>query len=115
MLDNEFGAPPAAETTALHDLIRTGEFGRGVGQQTDQAAPTTQDLPKPLSTLAPIANRQSQIRNRHNLPLQTTPFIGREVELAELSKVYSGFCIGIFSAIRPDKPFLDRTGGPGSG
>ena len=70
ILDEELGLAPAEETTALYEQIRampaadaTGAPGLGEG------------LELSIRTVLP----------RHNLPAQTTPFIGREEELAEVS------------------------------
>ncbi|MCA9925466.1 MAG: NACHT domain-containing protein, partial [Anaerolineales bacterium] len=52
ILENELGVPPANETTALYQRIRS-------------------------SQTAPL----------HNLPPQTTPFVGRETEMVELSRL----------------------------
>jgi predicted ATPase/DNA-binding SARP family transcriptional activator len=56
ILEAELGLPPAEETTSLYEQIRTGPAS---GQELVRA--TT--------------------RPRHNLPAQTTPFVGREEEL----------------------------------
>jgi predicted ATPase/DNA-binding SARP family transcriptional activator len=62
ILDEELGLPPDAETTALYEQLRT--------MRTTGEAPPVQAW-----AAAP----------RHNLPAQTTTFVGREEELAELS------------------------------
>jgi hypothetical protein len=77
LLAAELDAPPAAETTALYERIRHGELRQEDRKSTPTAEPTT-----PPSH--PIQNLKSKIQN-HNLPAQTTPFIGRERELAELT------------------------------
>lgn len=59
-LDEELGVSPTVETTALFEQIRRGEIGR----------PAAQPPSLPM----------------HNLPAQTTPFIGREEELVRLQK-----------------------------
>jgi DNA-binding SARP family transcriptional activator/predicted ATPase len=57
ILEEELGLSPSEQTTALYEQIRTRPAGRGV----------------------PSA------RPRHNLPAQSTPFVGREDELAEIA------------------------------
>ncbi len=56
ILEAEIGLPPAEETTSLYEEIRTS---RAIGSEPDRPA----------------------TRPRHNLPAQTTPFVGREGEL----------------------------------
>ena len=59
LLDQELGVEPAPETTALYNRIRTGEI---------LAPADATGLPS------------------HNLPPQSTPFVGREAELAEIGE-----------------------------
>jgi predicted ATPase/DNA-binding SARP family transcriptional activator len=61
ILDEELGLPPAAETTALYEQIRTAPPPEAAGLARPVAPP------------------------RHNLPAQATPFVGREQERAEIS------------------------------
>ncbi|MEZ4708149.1 MAG: BTAD domain-containing putative transcriptional regulator [Caldilineaceae bacterium] len=85
LLQEELGVPPAAETTALVEGIRRGEVrqaGKVTGGQGDNLnLPTAELATVPAD---PLVNRKSKIVN-HNLPTQTTPFIGRERELTELT------------------------------
>jgi DNA-binding SARP family transcriptional activator/predicted ATPase len=62
LLAEELGVEPAQETTALYEVIRDGALVEGVGRERKRVSP----IP-------------------HNLPPQSTPFIGREEELVELS------------------------------
>ena len=71
ILDEELGLAPAGETTALYEQIRTGPSVAGPQEPTTDPARET-GLP---GRKAPP---------RHNLPAQTTPFVGRKEELAEL-------------------------------
>jgi predicted ATPase/DNA-binding SARP family transcriptional activator len=71
IMAEEFDAPPEQETQALLEAIRT-----------KQLAP-------PMAPSSVTIARQSVLRSappprRHNLPAQTTPFVGREQELAEI-------------------------------
>ncbi|HRW08894.1 MAG TPA: BTAD domain-containing putative transcriptional regulator [Caldilineaceae bacterium] len=70
MMDEEFGAPPAAETVALYERIRGGELSREFAQPLSAAIPTKHPAKK-----------------RHNLPAQSTPFVGREAEMAAVTKL----------------------------
>lgn len=86
LLADELDAPPAAETTELFERIRRGEL-----RQSDQLLEGQGDsaylaTAEPAADLAdPFVNRKSEIAN-HNLPAQTTPFIGRERELTQLTR-----------------------------
>jgi predicted ATPase/DNA-binding SARP family transcriptional activator len=67
ILVDELGVEPAEETAALYEQIRQGETGHAWTWESKSASPRGQ-IPT----------------HRHNLPLQVTPFIGREAELARL-------------------------------
>jgi predicted ATPase/DNA-binding SARP family transcriptional activator len=70
ILDEELGLAPAEETTALYEQIRTmppAEAAVALG--------LAEPIELPSRTPPP----------RHNLPAQTTPFVGRKKELAEIS------------------------------
>lgn len=62
-LSDELGIEPNAETEALHKLIMRGDYKPG------------NNTPG-----------QSLARTRHNLPVQITPFIGREQELIRIAE-----------------------------
>ncbi|KAA3661266.1 MAG: transcriptional regulator, partial [Chloroflexi bacterium] len=66
ILQNELGTDPSAKTQALNTAILAGTL--------DQAA-------------TPSHKELSQYLPQHNLPLQPTPFIGREAELAALTEL----------------------------
>jgi DNA-binding SARP family transcriptional activator len=70
ILDEELRLPPAEETTALYEQIRTMPPAEAV---------VGQDLAEGLER--PV---RATLR-RHNLPAQATLFVGREEELAEIS------------------------------
>jgi predicted ATPase/DNA-binding SARP family transcriptional activator len=72
ILEEELGLPPSEETAALHEQIRTTP-PTGEGFQ----------FPSGLSGSSGIPIRATP--PRHNLPAQTTPLIGRQEELAEVS------------------------------
>jgi predicted ATPase/DNA-binding SARP family transcriptional activator len=71
ILDEELGLEPAEETTALYEQIRTGSF------VAEHLEPTTDPGGE---TGLPVRRSSAQ----HNLPAQTTLFVGRDEELAEL-------------------------------
>ena len=75
---DELDVTPSQETTALYKHIRSGGFDRD---------------PAPLPATAP--------RPRHNLPAQTTPFIGRETELAELTHLFNDLSNRLVSILGP--------------
>ncbi len=65
MLADELGVAPATATVQLYEQIKAGELDRGAkgqGSREDGAPP-------------------------HNLPLQLTPFVGREAELVQLQNL----------------------------
>lgn len=68
-LENELGISPAQETTLLYDSIRTGKL-----KNTD------------LFTSA-FLHPRSPAPLRHNLPTQTTTFIGRDDELTDIKQL----------------------------
>ena len=69
ILETELGISPAAETIALYERIRSDKL-----KQADPYAPAPVT---PLLSSTPV--------RQHNLPPQTTPFVGREDELARLA------------------------------
>ena len=93
VLAEALGVEPGKETTDLHDRIRTGDVSRSAEAQGSQGVEELSPAPPRLS--AP----------RHNLPTQTTPFIGREAEVAELTQLLA----------RPDLRLLTIVGPGGMG
>jgi DNA-binding SARP family transcriptional activator len=69
ILDEELGLPPADGTTALYEQVRTTPPADAV-----VGLDLTEGVELPVRTALP----------HHNLPAQTTPFVGREEELAEI-------------------------------
>ena len=67
ILLDELAVEPAEETVALYEQIRQGETGHTWAQESK---------PSPLREYIPTQH--------HNLPLQVTPFIGRDAELTQL-------------------------------
>jgi len=67
-LQEELGVPPEEETTQVYQAIKENR-----------------DLPPLAMPVSP----QTATR-KHNLPVQPTPFVGREAELAELDRLLAG-------------------------
>jgi predicted ATPase/DNA-binding SARP family transcriptional activator len=78
-LAEELAVEPAAETVALHEQIKAGELSWGAEEQGSQGGifPASPHLP-----ISPFPHAPAPL---HNLPAQTTPFVGREPELARLA------------------------------
>ena len=75
ILNEEVGVTPEAETVALYEQIRTGVLSK-------EAGPV--DIPAPALDSAPAL--APTVLAFHNLPAQSTSFIGRETELAIIAK-----------------------------
>ena len=75
ILTDELGVEPSLETTALYERICNTDLSRGeaLGDSTAK------------STIAPLFPRPSA--PLHNLPVQSTSFVGRQTELAELTQL----------------------------
>ncbi|MDJ0753530.1 MAG: BTAD domain-containing putative transcriptional regulator [Ardenticatenaceae bacterium] len=65
VLEEELGVVPAPETVALREEIEAGRL-------------------RPIPAAEP---QRPPVKIRHNLPVDTTPFIGRELEVTELSRL----------------------------
>jgi len=81
ILAEELGVEPAVETTALYEQIRDGDLSGVVGERRIRGA---------IKPAPP-----------NNLPAQTTPLIGREVELAELARLLSDPAIRLVTILGP--------------
>lgn len=86
ILDEELGLSPEAETTVLFEAIQTRRF-----------APATVDAAPP----APLPAAAQHESNSHVLPLQATPFIGREHELALLADYLTDPQMCLISIVGP--------------
>lgn len=97
LLADELGVEPAAETTALYQQIRDNALNPAA--EAKAAEPTPHRSPfavhRSLPTPAPP----------HNLPVQLTPFIGREAELKRL----------VERLLHPDYRLLTLLGEGGAG
>jgi DNA-binding SARP family transcriptional activator/predicted ATPase len=80
ILDKEMGVEPAAETTALYEQIRAGNL-RITNYDLRESMPDEQLLVNRKPVVEP-----SQIVNRHNLPAQPTPFVGRAAEMVAITR-----------------------------
>ena len=95
ILEDELGAPPAAETTALYERIRRAETGRQSGDARRVISPLTIDN-SPLTI--------------HRLPTQATPFVGRLQELAELTRLLADPHIRLVTILAPGGMGKSRLG-----
>ena len=75
VLTHELGIPASAETTALVEAIKANRLLPPDAVPQKPVVSTIPDLPSPSPSIPP-----------HNLPIQTTPFIGRESALDGLQK-----------------------------
>jgi predicted ATPase/DNA-binding SARP family transcriptional activator len=71
ILSDELGLPPDEETTRLYEMIQAHQLPPPV-QKAESVEPTLPEVGLPA-------------RMPHNLPPQTTPFVGRHPELAEIA------------------------------
>ncbi|MBX3001721.1 MAG: AAA family ATPase [Caldilineaceae bacterium] len=94
LLASELGVTPDETTTALAEQIRTGTMDRETKGQRDKGKGEEGDRPSPPLPFSLSA-----------LPPQPTPFIGREVELAQIGQLLSN----------PDCRLLTLLGGGGVG
>ncbi|MEM7030246.1 MAG: tetratricopeptide repeat protein [Chloroflexota bacterium] len=74
-LEEEMGVPPSPESADLYKRIRAGEFHQ---PQDWQISPTDSDSGQPETSVEPESDEPLY----HNLPPQSTPFVGRETDLA---------------------------------
>lgn len=84
-LDEGLAVAPEAETVALYDAIRDGRLGLPSSEAETSETPLhppseTMFSPQSISSVEP-----SEIPVQ--LPAQTTPFVGREAELAEITRL----------------------------
>lgn len=90
-LNEELGVPPSTQTTALYEAIKSNRLPPPVARQE-----YTED--SPLRHLRPPASQ-------HTLPIQPTPFIGRQREVATARELL----------LRRDVRLLTLTGAGGTG
>jgi predicted ATPase len=110
ILGEELSAPPEQETTRLYRAIRerrepdtfVGVNARGSSLEQGQDRPLPGDEDRAHASAVPAAGRPVRA---HNLPAQATPFIGREVQLAEVREMLG----------RPEVRLLTLTGVGGTG
>jgi predicted ATPase/DNA-binding SARP family transcriptional activator len=75
ILNEELGIAPDETTQRLYETIRQGEFRTTRQSQSEDAVASSPLVPLQAPAL------------RHNLPAQTTPFVGRQQEVAELVRL----------------------------
>src|SRR5512135_3692480 len=79
VLAEELGIEPSSETRELYEQIRTGRWKLDVGNQ-------RLDTPRVAGFQHPTSNIQLPVSNVQ-FPTHSTPFIGRERELADLRRL----------------------------
>ena len=95
LFDEELGLSPDAETTTLYEQIRAGtEAQRSRGAE--EISPLSEG-----ASVSPEATHPSAPPLRHNLPAQTTPFVGRETELAGLARLLDDPALRLVTILGP--------------
>ena len=89
MLDEEFGVPPAAETTRLYERLRQDRATKNHAVR-DNSPVISESLPR-SATVSPA----------HNLPRQLTAFVGREQELVELIQLIENHDVRLLNIVGP--------------
>jgi DNA-binding SARP family transcriptional activator/predicted ATPase len=79
VLNEELGLAPSPLTTTLFEDIKTGKFG-----------PAAKDR-----------SIQPPRRSKHNLPAETTPLIGRDLELAQVSNLFTRYGQRLVTIVGP--------------
>lgn len=87
-LHSELGLDPEPDTLALHQQLLTAAE--------DGVAPAQPEPPKALT-----AHGQIALTPRHNLPVQLTPFIGREGEIGQLQERLADPAYRLLSIVGP--------------
>ena len=103
LFDEELGLLPDVVTAALYEQIRAGDIGKGAETQRGKGAEEIFPLSEATlpSTPAPPLPSPSAPPPHHNLPAQTTPFIGRETELADLACLLADPAIRLVTILGP--------------
>ena len=83
MLEEELGVVPSVETQTLHERIKAGKSIDETGKR------------------LLIAQHFETPPLMHNLPTQTTPFVGRETELAELARLFDDPTVRLLTILGP--------------
>lgn len=89
ILQEEMDVPPDEETTALYEAIRTRRFPSPDKKIRRQAEEETKRPENKVTFVTPASESETlspaqPAATLHNLPTQTTPFIGRVQELSDL-------------------------------
>ncbi len=86
LLQEELGVKPEPETAALAQRIRRGEVHKLDASSLSVGA-SAPEQPFPAAATSPPAESAAHVRPPVHLPVQTTPFVGRESELAAISQL----------------------------
>ncbi len=84
VLAEEFGGAPGAETTALYEQIRSGEFDKVTRRGGDKAIPVSLSPPRPLSLSPSLPLSPSPLLDWAEMPAVDF-FTGRAAEVAQLT------------------------------
>ena len=104
LLAEELGAAPEAETTALYEAVKaqrrlgSGRAATAPAQATPQAVPSVNSGSGFLEGVRP-AGKPPLVR--HNLPLQATPFVGREKDLAAVGLLLADTTFRLLTLVGP--------------
>ncbi|MCB0156179.1 MAG: AAA family ATPase, partial [Anaerolineae bacterium] len=90
LLDQELGLSPAAETTALFEAIKTNRLPPPPGPTASPPVVTSASIAPPAARPLP-----------HNLPPQSTPFIGREAALDNLQQRLNDPAVRLITIVGP--------------
>jgi predicted ATPase/DNA-binding SARP family transcriptional activator len=96
VLLDELGVEPDVATTALYERIRAGEYGSKAAQaQGGKDGDERADAPARWrqAPASPVV--------RHNLPPATTPFVGRDQELAEIAALLNNPDCRLITVVGP--------------
>jgi len=82
LLSEELGTEPEPETVDLHEAIRTKKLNRLRETNRPKVSLATNPLQETFSS-------SQSVRVAHNLPVTTTPFVGRTKELGRIKELFN--------------------------
>ncbi len=94
LLEAELGVAPSQETRHLYAEIRQDKLSPPSAREAQLAQPVSQSV----SGLAERATRLAEV-GRHNLPRQTTEFVGRGRELAQIHEQLADPSVGLLTIV----------------
>jgi predicted ATPase/DNA-binding SARP family transcriptional activator len=103
VLAAELAVEPSAATVSLYEQIRSGDLSTGAEEQGSRggvfSAPLLPSPPAPLPPTDPLAS--SSPVALHKVPTPSTPFIGREEELAQIAAYLSDAACRLLTLVGP--------------